>query len=167
MAAAVVRRREARPRDLQLIDKCRLALRENCLMCSCACACSLLPYLPHSRHAAAFVRTPATGLRTFLTMHRLMLRAFVAACFAYICAYLAHCVDELASASHVGSCLAADLCAIHDEGDTARHCFHIPLLQACACTIVASIRTEITGFNTRLVLLRCHDFLLDEDRCEI
>jgi len=137
------------------------------LMCGCACSRSLLPYLTHSRHAAAFICTPAAGLRTFLAMHCLMLRAFVVACIAYICAHFAHCIDEFASASHVGCCLATDLCAIHVEGDTARHCFDILLLQACACTMIASIRTEITGFNTRLILLRCHGFLLDEDRCEI
>jgi hypothetical protein len=123
----------------------------------CSGGCRALTSLPATCHAAAFVGASPAGLGTFLAVAHLMFRAFFAACVAHFRTYLTDSASELASTRHVGGAQATDLGAIHIQCDAACQHFHILLLQASACTIVAGVGACIACFDAGIKLLMCHD----------
>lgn len=133
--------------------------RSACSVRSCAGADATLSSGSGSRHAPAFIGTSPASLGAFLAMAHLMSGAFVAAGFANFRACLAKQAGHFAAAGHISRSQAADLCAIHVEGNTAGHGFWIGFLQAGCRAMVASCRTIVARFDTGLELLMSHGFL--------
>lgn len=128
-------------------------------MRSCADADAALFSGGGSSHAPAFIGASPAGLGAFLAMAHLMSGAFVAAGFANFRACLAKQAGHFAAAGHISCSQAADLCAIHVEGNTAGHGFRIGFLQAGCRAMVAGCRTIVARFDTGLELLMRHGFL--------
>lgn len=133
--------------------------RSACSVGSCAGADATLSSGSGSRHAPAFIGASPASLGAFLAMLHLMSGAFVAAGFANFRACLAKQAGHFAAAGHISRSQAADLCAIHVEGNTAGHGFWIGFLQAGCRAMVAGCRTIVARFDTGLELLMRHGFL--------
>jgi hypothetical protein len=93
-------------------------------------------------------------------MLHLMFRAFISTGVADFSASLAKNAGEFTASRHVTGSQAADLRAVHVQGNAARHRLDISLLQAGGCTIVAGVRAVIASFDTGFVLLLGHDVVL-------
>jgi len=111
-------------------------------------------------HLPAQFGATTTGVSAFLAMLHIVLCAFFTAGLAHVGTYTAYRRYEVAVAGHVRRCQATDLRAIHIELDAARHHFRIVLRKTGDRTMIASIRTVVTGFNAFSELLMSHCHLL-------
>lgn len=81
-------------------------------------------------HLATGIGAILTGLCALLAMNCRMFSALVTTGLANICAQFTDRFGKNAVARHHGGCRAADLGAIHVQGNTSRHHFNVVFLQA-------------------------------------
>jgi hypothetical protein len=127
-------------------------------MRSCPGARSALLARRHADHTAAFVRATPASLGALLTMAHLIFRALVSTFVAEFGARLADRAGDLAASCHIARSQTADLGAVDIQGDAACHHFWVRLLQAGYRAVVARVRTDVAGVDTRLKQLISHDF---------
>ena len=80
-------------------------------------------------------------------MVHLVLPALFGAGVAHVGALQAQRCCEAAAAGHEGCGGAADLGAIHIQGDTVRHHLYIVFLQAGGAAVVAGGRASVAGLD--------------------
>lgn len=127
-------------------------------MCSHAARLSFAYPRCAAGHAPAFVRTTATRLGARLAMFHLELCAFIPASLTQVGTGLANRTGKLAATRHIACSQAANLGAVHIQGNAARHRFQIRFLQTSGCAMVASICACIAGFDTGCKLFMGHDY---------
>jgi DNA-binding GntR family transcriptional regulator len=86
----------------------------------------------------------------------LVLRAFLAARVADLCAKLADLLRELRAARHFARRKRADIRATTVELDTADHHFHVLFVQASGRAVLASFHALVTRFDTIFIFFVRH-----------
>lgn len=106
-----------------------------------------------SRHGPALFGATPASIGTFLAVRDLMFRAFIAACFADVCAKRADDASEAAVARHELRGERADVGAISIETDALLHAPNVRFAETGGRTMLTRLRGSRSkrGYKTRIV----------------